>query len=211
MSRYSVTIPRCTHIKTNGTQCASPALRGRRFCFFHKNWRGQRIQLDKKLPAVPATFTLPVLEDANSVQIALMQVIQLMLSGRIDSKTAGLLLYALQTASLNLKQTDLEPRTHERVVIDPSAVRDTPLGENLWDEQDFEEDYEDDDEHEEDGEENNEEDNEEDTGEDQDEELDEENVDNQDGPSGDVHDPVQTLFDRLNLPRGAENDKQDHG
>jgi hypothetical protein len=57
MSRYSVSIPRCTHIKTNGTQCGSPALRGRRFCFFHKNWRGQRIQLNAQLPASPARST----------------------------------------------------------------------------------------------------------------------------------------------------------
>jgi len=51
-----------------------------------------------------------------------MHVIQLLLSARVDSK-AGLLLYALQTASLNLKQTDLEPRTPERVVIDLASVR----------------------------------------------------------------------------------------
>ncbi len=50
---YGVHIPRCTHIKTNGTQCGSPALRGRRFCFFHKNWQGQRIALNAQ-PASPS-------------------------------------------------------------------------------------------------------------------------------------------------------------
>lgn len=201
MSRYSANIPRCTHIKTNGTQCASPALHGRRFCFFHKNWRGQRIQLDKKLPAVSATFTLPVLEDANSVQIALMQVIQLLLSGRIDSKTAGLLLYALQTASLNLKQTDLEPRTHERVVIDPGSVRETPLGENLWDEQDFEDDDED-----ESDDADDEENNEEETSDEQREENEGDEVEQ----FRDVQDPVKLLFKHLHQP-GYDNDENDHG
>ena len=38
------------------------------------------------------------------------------------AKIAGLLLYALQTASVNLRNTQLEPRRKETVVIDPSAV-----------------------------------------------------------------------------------------
>ena len=200
MYPYSIHIPRCTHIKTNGTQCGSPALHGRRFCFFHRNWRGQRIQLDKKVQAAPAVFTLPVLEDANSVQIALMQVIQLLLSGRIDSKTAGLLLYALQTASLNLKQTNLEPMIREQVVIDPGSVRDTQLGENVWDEQDFE-------------------DEEEEAGEDQDEEDQDEENENDQGEDDeeqqyrDGQDFAKMLLEHLALPghTGAENDDDDHG
>jgi len=138
---YSVYIPRCTHIKTNGTQCGSPALRGRRFCFFHKNWQGQRIQLNAK-PADSLTFTLPVLEDADSVQVALMQVMRLILSGQLESKTAGLLLYALQTAATNLRNTKLEPLFHETVVIDPGSVSDTGVGDNQWHSRDFEEEEE---------------------------------------------------------------------
>ncbi len=138
---YSVFIPRCTHLKTNGTQCGSPALRGRRFCFFHKNWQGQRIQLNAKLPD-NSTFTLPVLEDADSVQVALMQVMRLILSGQLEPKMAGLLLYALQTASLNLRHTELEPRPRRKVVIDPSSVADNNLDDDLWQESDFEEEEE---------------------------------------------------------------------
>ncbi len=121
MSYYSANILRCTHIKTNGTQCGSPAVRGRRFCFFHKNWHGERIPLGA-LPAanLNPSFTLPVLEDADSIQVALMQVMRLILARQIDPKMAGLLLYALQTASVNLRHTELEPRPRERVVIDPA-------------------------------------------------------------------------------------------
>ncbi len=140
---YDVHIPRCTHIKTNGTQCGSPALRGRRFCFFHKNWQGQRIALNVQ-PAAPLSFTMPVLEDADSVQVALMQVMRLILAGQLDPKIAGLLLYALQTASLNLRQMKLEPLRHESVVIDPSSVADNGLGENAWSEEQFEEEEEED-------------------------------------------------------------------
>jgi len=37
---------RCKHVKTNGTQCRSPALKGKELCFYH----------EKNRPA-PASFT----------------------------------------------------------------------------------------------------------------------------------------------------------
>jgi len=87
----------------------------------------------------PAVFDLPMLEDANSIQIALMQLMRLILSGQIDAKTAGLLLYALQTASSNLARTNFEPTIKTRVVIDPRTVNQTPLGEDPWRREDYEE------------------------------------------------------------------------
>jgi len=63
---YDVHIPRCAHIKTNGTQCGSPALREQRFCFFHEKWQRQQIALNAPQPPSPQGFTMPVLEDAPS-------------------------------------------------------------------------------------------------------------------------------------------------
>ena len=80
-----------------------------------------------------------MLEDANSIQVALMQVMRLILSGQIDAKNAGLLLYALQTASTNLSRTNFEPTIKTRVVIDPRTVAQTPLGEDPWRREDYEE------------------------------------------------------------------------
>jgi hypothetical protein len=82
---------------------------------------------------------MPVLEDADSVQVALMQVMRLILAGQLEPKIAGLLLYALQTASLNLRHMKLEPLRHETVVIDPSTVADNGLDEKAWSEEEFEE------------------------------------------------------------------------
>ena len=129
---------RCQHLKINGTQCGSPALRRNRFCFFHKRFQDERIKLsaDRARRGVP-TFVLPVLEDADSIQIALMQVIRLLVAQQIDHKTASLLLYALQTASSNLRMTRFQPQRHD-VVLDPRTVGDTPLNSNLWDDEDFE-------------------------------------------------------------------------
>ena len=130
---------RCQHLKINGTQCGSPALRRNRFCFFHKRFQDERIRLsaDRARRGV-ATFVLPVLEDANSIQIALMQVMRLLVSQQIDHKTASLLLYALQTASTNLRMTNFKPFAHE-VILDPRDVAETPLDSHIWDDEDFEE------------------------------------------------------------------------
>jgi len=129
---YDVHIPRCAHIKTNGTQCGSPALRERRFCFFHEKWQGQQIALKAEQPPEQLSFTMPLLEDADSIQIALMQVIRLMVTRQLDPKVSGLLLYALQTASLNLRHMELQVRRPETVVIDPNAVTNTGVGADSW-------------------------------------------------------------------------------
>ncbi len=131
---------RCQHLKINGTQCGSPALRRNRFCFFHKRFQDERIRLaaDRKRRGL-ATFVLPVLEDANSIQMALMQVMRLLVSHDIDHKTASLLLYALQTASSNLRLTRFEALKHD-TILDPRDAADTPLGSKLWEDDDFEED-----------------------------------------------------------------------
>jgi hypothetical protein len=147
MSSYPNSIPRCEHLKVNGTQCGSPALRRNHFCFFHKRWQETRIVLNaNRARRGRAALDLPVLEDANSIQVSLMQIMRLILSGQIEPKTAGLLLYALQTASSNLKRINFEPVIKTEVVIDPKTVDQTPLGEDPWDRQDFEEEeYEEDD------------------------------------------------------------------
>jgi hypothetical protein len=69
-----------------------------------------------------------------------MQVIRLLVTGQMDRKTAGLLLYALQIASSNLPNTTFEPYLHD-VVLDPRKVDETPLGKaRLWAFEDFAED-----------------------------------------------------------------------
>ncbi|HEX6824019.1 MAG TPA: hypothetical protein VF123_18305 [Candidatus Sulfotelmatobacter sp.] len=135
---------RCQHLKINGTQCGSPALRRNRFCFFHKRFQDERIRLavDRKRRPAP-TLTLPLLEDANSIQMALQQVMRLVLHHDVDYKTAGLLLYALQTASSNLRQTKFEAFRHD-VILDPRHAADTSLGQKIWEDEDFEEDQDDD-------------------------------------------------------------------
>jgi hypothetical protein len=127
----------------NGTQCGSPALRRRRHCFFHDRVRRERAKIAAEASA-QHRFDLPLLEDANSVQVALMKVIQMLGCGQMDHKTAGLILYALQTASVNLRHAEFEVEEVTDVVIDRDDVHRTSIHGPQWFEEDFEDDAEED-------------------------------------------------------------------
>jgi hypothetical protein len=136
MSMFSV--PRCQHLKVNGTQCGSPALKRNRFCFFHKRFQEEQIKLNcDRVRRTGASFYIPVLEDANSIQVSLMQVMRLLASGQIDAKIAGLLLYSLQTASFNLRHVNFEPFYRQHVVIDRSTIDRTCIDGDQWSASDF--------------------------------------------------------------------------
>jgi hypothetical protein len=137
-------VPRCQHIKVNGTQCGSPSLRSRRYCFFHDRIRREQVKIAADASA-QRRFALPLLEDANSVQVALMKVIQMLASGAVDHKTAGLILYALQTASSNLRNADFEVNDVSDIVIDRDTVSATSINGPQWFEEDFDDDTESDD------------------------------------------------------------------
>jgi hypothetical protein len=126
-------VPRCQYIKTNGVQCGSPALRAERHCFFHHQHRRRAHQFNLYEPEKSA-LNLPALEDANSIQVVLTEVIRLILTRYIDSKSASLLLRALRLAAANVKFTNLEPRQKTHIVIDPDSVEHRPLGATAWSE-----------------------------------------------------------------------------
>lgn len=54
-----------------------------------------------------APFNLPPIEDAASIQLALIEVAQALAANRIEPRRAGLLLYALQVASTNAKHVNI--------------------------------------------------------------------------------------------------------
>jgi hypothetical protein len=103
---------RCIFIKTNGVQCGSPALKNCAYCFAHGRMAMRH----------PSRLDMPILEDANSVQVAIMEVIRGLLDGDIDRKTGGLVLYGLQMASANLKYVSFEPKDRGAVIRDIADV-----------------------------------------------------------------------------------------
>jgi len=130
MSLYPNHILRCQHIKVNGTQCGSPSLRETRYCYYHIRYHW--LELQALEDNSEWRQYLPTLEDANSIQVSLAKVMERLAMQEIDHKTAALMLYALQTASMNLKRTSLEPQLLTQVVIDRQSVARRPLGASAW-------------------------------------------------------------------------------
>jgi hypothetical protein len=122
MSSY--TAARCRHIKISGTQCGSPALRSKIFCFYHHKDRPLPVPCFSDIEYATGEINLPFFEDAHSIQAVIREVVQMVLQKRLERKTASLLLYALQIASSNLKRMDLEKPQPEQVVTDLEPVLD---------------------------------------------------------------------------------------
>jgi SRSO17 transposase len=112
MSEYEV--PICEHIKACGSRCVVAALKGRRYCHFHDEAEKRRrasARITRRLAKrTRRNINIPVLEDANAIQVALMETIHALIDQRLERKDASLLFYALQTASANVKSMDLVER-----------------------------------------------------------------------------------------------------
>jgi len=91
----------CTHIKVTGVRCGSPALRGEQFCYFH-----QRMIRTVKGPPASRVHHAALLEDEESIQTSLMEVVNALLRGSIEVKRAELILRALNTAVRNIRRVN---------------------------------------------------------------------------------------------------------
>src|SRR5579859_8205613 len=62
------------------------------------------------------TLMLTVVEDANAIQVGLMQIQKALIEDRISMKKAGLLLYSMQLAMTNVGQTTFGKAKDEEMV-----------------------------------------------------------------------------------------------
>jgi len=113
---------RCQHVTTGGVQCDSPALRKLRYCYYHQQGRSTAIQYYNEAPFTALEGDLPLFEDAHSIQIAIRQIASSLLQQKIDHKAAGLLLYSLQLAFMNLKQMKAEKPQPAQIVVDTEKI-----------------------------------------------------------------------------------------
>jgi hypothetical protein len=94
---------RCRHVFTDGRRCQNACLRREEFCYFHHTTRrpvGLAEVAARK--ARRAEFEMPLPEDRSAIQFAIGEVLQRIAANQLDPRRAGLLLYGLQIASLNL-------------------------------------------------------------------------------------------------------------
>ena len=100
----------CRHIKPDGHRCGSPSLRGEHFCYYHHTGRRagpRQPQVNTAMARKSSTFQLPSpadLAEHSGVSLALGLVLHKIAHNEIDPRRAGLLLYGLQIASINLKR-----------------------------------------------------------------------------------------------------------
>ena len=121
-------VPRCRHIKTDGTPCGSPALKDKPRCFYHHRQAERHLGLQPHSHAVGSSqalaHALPLveLEDTRSIQLALSLVINGLAIGQIDPVRARIIIYGLQVAAANARagrqQTYAEPLAHHCLVRD---------------------------------------------------------------------------------------------
>ncbi|PYY14596.1 MAG: hypothetical protein DMG61_09405 [Acidobacteria bacterium] len=86
--------PRCSYLKSNGKSCRAPAMGSRPYCVFHT-----RSIDDQQNPRI----RVEVLENRESLQLTVKQIMEQIISGRIEPQNASLLLRAVQVANSTLK------------------------------------------------------------------------------------------------------------
>jgi hypothetical protein len=105
----------CSHIKSNGSKCGSPALKYHTHCYFHYQWLNRRMnRYHYDLDEGWTTMTLPPLESKASILFAISEIQSSLLTGSIDAKVAKTLFYGIQLA-IQLKATE-----------EDIAAKDTP-------------------------------------------------------------------------------------
>jgi hypothetical protein len=109
----------CRHIFTDGHRCGSPCLRGEDLCYYHHTTRRPATH-PRTRRSRRSTFEIPLPEDRSAIQLSIGQVLQRIAANDIDPRRAGLLLYGLQIASLNLpKQEITKPELIEETTTHP--------------------------------------------------------------------------------------------
>jgi paraquat-inducible protein B len=106
----------CNHVKANGTFCAAIALSHDDYCYFHRAAR-ERHKRQARHQRDGSPLQVPLLEDRETIQIALSDVVNALLADRMDARKAALVLYALQTAASNARDLLIGMYTDEQEVL----------------------------------------------------------------------------------------------
>ena len=118
----------CRHIFTDGHRCGSACLRHEEFCYYHHTTR-RPAENPRQRRSRRSSFDLPNPENRSAIQCGIGEVLRRIASNDVDPRRAGLLLYGLQIASLNLPRTPVAARDRdaddtpdlvEEVVTDPT-------------------------------------------------------------------------------------------
>ena len=123
----------CRHIKPDGRRCGSQSLRGEHFCYYHHTGRRagpRQPQVTTAIARKSSTFQLPSpadLSEHSGVALALGLILHKIAHNEIDPRRAGLLLYGLQIASINLRRNGT-PKSFDDDLCTENIAFDDVLG-----------------------------------------------------------------------------------
>jgi hypothetical protein len=118
----------CQHIKPNGRRCGSPCLEEDDYCYFHRDQRERYKRQLRNVRRQQQSLHIPALEDRETIQVAIGDVLNALIHDRIDSKKAGLILYGLQTAAANVNRCDfLSEEDDEEFLTEYDETEQTSL------------------------------------------------------------------------------------
>lgn len=91
---------RCEHLHADGRRCGSPHFGGKRLCYMHHRMEEARA----------TKLDLGLMEDAESIQLAIMKLQRAVIDGVVDEKQSGRLAYLIQLAAWNVTRTRMSRR-----------------------------------------------------------------------------------------------------
>lgn len=98
----------CGHKFHDGASCRCIARRNQRYCHWHTTSlqrEARRVQHAKlRNKGAIRDMVIPTIEDPYSLQIAIHEVMDAIIDGRVKDRRAGHLLYALQLSQSNIRQ-----------------------------------------------------------------------------------------------------------
>ena len=104
MSNAAVVVPQCTHVKTNGEVCGSPAVSGTELCYHHSAVKTALAKATQGAAQyedfAPIPFLFP--EDRASMQINYFLLLQAFNEQRVHQKIFRLMLSMLKAMAANL-------------------------------------------------------------------------------------------------------------
>jgi hypothetical protein len=127
----------CRHIFTDGHRCGSACLSQEEFCYYHHTSR-RPVENPRRRRSRQSQFDLPLPEDRTAIQSSIGEVLRRIAGNEIDCKRAGLLLYGLQIASINLprasraaERSTYTSRSRYRTLRDEEDIPETTLVEEI--------------------------------------------------------------------------------
>ena len=86
---------RCRHLHADGRRCGSPRMKGKKLCYTHERMEEARA----------TRLDLGLMEDPESIQLAIMKLQRAVIDGTVCEKQTGRLAYLIQLAAWNVTRT----------------------------------------------------------------------------------------------------------